>query len=87
MQKEKLKIDYIKIHENGSVAGFTTNTKFFELDKVDIAKAFETYWGSFVKALWIALYHADPINTNLLLKTWKHYVQEYIENFILPEKM
>ena len=85
MAKEKPKIDYLKIHDNGYVAGYTTNTKFFEFYKTDIAKAFETYWGSFVKSLWIALYHADDINTVLLLKTRKHYVKEYIEDFILSE--
>lgn len=82
-----MQIDHIKIHENGSVAGYTKDLKFFEVDKTDIAKAFEIYWGSFVKALWIALYHADPINTVLLLRTWKNYVREYIEKFILPEKI
>ena len=43
MAKEKPKIDYLKIHDNGYVAGYTTNTKFFEFYKTDIAKAFETY--------------------------------------------
>lgn len=85
LRKGKPKIDYLKIHDNGYVAGYTTNTKFFEFYKTDIAKAFETYWGSFVKSLWIALYHADDINTILLLKTRKHYVKEYIEDFILSE--
>lgn len=85
LREGKPKIDYLKIHDNGYVAGYTTNTKFFEFYKTDIAKAFETYWGSFVKSLWIALYHADDINTVLLLKTRKHYVKEYIEDFILSE--
>ena len=52
-------------------------------EKTKIADAFERFWGSFVKALWVALYRADRNNTLKLMWCFDHYVQEYIEQFIL----
>ncbi len=48
-----------------------------------IAEAFETYGGSFTKALWLALYRADGINTAKILINWDKDVKEFIEKFIL----
>lgn len=48
-----------------------------------IAEAFEKYGGSFIKALWIALYKADAINTAKILLGWEKEVKEYIQTFIL----
>jgi len=56
------------------------------LETAKIAEAFETYGGSFTKALWIALYRADRINTIKILETWESMVKEYILTFIIPKK-
>lgn len=53
------------------------------IEKEKIAEAFENYGGSFIKALWIALYSADSINTAKILLYWEKEVKEYIETFIL----
>lgn len=55
-------------------------------EKAKIAEAFETYGGSFTKAIWIALYRADRINTIKILETWEGMVKEYILTFIIPRK-
>ena len=47
-----------------------------------IAWLFEKYGGSFVQALWFALYKADVINTLKILTTFDDYVKEYIKQFL-----
>lgn len=56
------------------------------IETAKIAEAFETYGGSFTKALWVALYRADAINTAKILINWEHDVKEYIQTFILSQK-
>ena len=54
------------------------------VEKYYIAESFETFWWSFLQNLWKALFHADNNNTLKLLETFKEYVLEYIDNFIIP---
>lgn len=56
------------------------STHFVEKNK--IAEVFEKYWWSFTKAMWIALYRADDMNTRKILDTWKIMTIEYIETFL-----
>ena len=57
-----------------------------KIHKTEIADAFCTYGGSFVKCLGDALYHADHINSSKLLNTRSGYVEEYANKFIFPTK-
>lgn len=54
-------------------------------EKVEIAEAFIKYWWSFVHCLWEALIHADRYNSDLVLKTWSNYVEDYFNTFILKD--
>lgn len=56
------------------------------IEKEKIAEVFESYGGSFLNALAIALYRADSNNTIKILTTWEEYAKEYIEKFILSQK-
>lgn len=63
-----------------------TNGKSIEIAyKTDIAAAFEKFGWSFVHALWLALYHADRNNSKKLIETWKDYVEDYFNTFILKD--
>ena len=54
--------------------------------KFDLINAFETYGGSFVKALWYCLSYADPINTKKIMETFQEYVEQYVFEFIKADK-
>lgn len=67
------------------VVQFTNWESTKTADKTEIAAAFEEYGWSFVHALWIALYHADRNNSKKLIETWKDYVEDYFNTFILKD--
>ena len=50
-----------------------------------IAEAFVQYWWSFVRCIGQALRHADPFNVAKILSTRPNYVQQYCNEFIIPE--
>lgn len=52
------------------------------VEKAIIADLFEKYWGSFTKAMWVALHRADDTNTLKILIVWEIMTKEYIENFL-----
>lgn len=62
-----------------------TEDKRYRFAKEDIAEVFEQYGWSFTKALWVALYRADIINSRKILTTWEDMAKEYIETFLFPK--
>lgn len=50
--------------------------------KTEIAEVFEHFWGSFVSALWTALFKADWENTVKILTTFDNYVKKYILDYL-----
>jgi len=57
--------------------------KITTISKELIADTFEKYGWSFTKALWVALYRADAINTKKILDTWDEMVKYFISKFLL----
>ena len=57
-------------------------SKVIVFDKIEIAEVFEKYWGSFVSALWKALYAADTENTRKILTIFSNYVKKYILDYL-----
>lgn len=55
-------------------------------ERILIAMSLETYWWSFVNALWVALSKADEENTFKILNTFDNYVKDYIEKFLYTKK-
>ena len=67
---------------NDWVIIMTEDWKVQHIEKEKIAEAFEAYGGSFTKALWLALYRADSLNTLKILTTWELETKGYIEKFL-----
>lgn len=47
-------------------------------ERLRVAEAMQTYGGSFVKSLGVALLHADRENTRRVKQTWPEYWQKYL---------
>ena len=83
MTKEINITDY-KVSEIG--LHFKANWQEYFYSKETIAQTWETYGWSFAKALAIALYRADHLNTKRILETWEFMVKEFIIWFLLDKQ-
>ena len=75
-------------HHNDTSIVYLENDETGEemmISYTEIAEAFERYGGSFVHSLGIALRHADPFNVAKILSTRPNYVQQYCNQFIIPQ--
>lgn len=77
------KITTYRLHDQWVIV--ETEDKIYRFAKEDIAEVFETFGWSFTKALWVALYRADIINSRKILTTWEDMAKEYIETFLFPK--
>ena len=53
------------------------------VDRVDVQMTWMRWWGSFLRALWEALSHADTTNAKKIIDNFNNYIIDYINNDLL----